>query len=126
MKLVISEQQVKNLLNKLADKAMSIVHKNEPPTTPPEPERDKVDVYEVTKNEWSKINNDVNNPRGFGEGKSIDQVTARRMAVINAEVVMLKKMGVNRIEMGINIEDEKVFLNPDKTYTYLVIVNKTE
>ena len=126
MKLVISEQQVKNLLNKLADKAMSIVHKNEPPTTPPEPERDKVDVYEVTKNEWSKINNDVNNPRGFGEGTSPDQVIARRTAIINAEVVMLKKMGVNRIEMGINVENEKMFKNPNNTYTSLVIINKTQ
>ena len=124
MKLVISEQQVKNLLNRLADKAMSVIHKNEP--VQPQQNTNQVDVYTTTKNEWSKINLDNSNPRGFGEGTSPDLDISRRQAIINAELVMLKKMGVNRIEMGINVENEKTFKNPNNTFTTIVIVNKTQ
>jgi hypothetical protein len=124
MKLIVSEQQVKNLLNKLADKAMSVIQKKEPITQ--QQNTNQVDVYTTTKNEWSKINSNMGDPRGFGEGTSPDQVMARRQAIINAELVMLKKMGLNRVEMGINVENEKTFKNPNNTFTTIVIVNKTQ
>ena len=122
MKLVISEQQVKNLLNKLADKAMSVIHKNEPV----QQNTNQIDVYTTTKNEWSKINLDNSNPRGFGEGTNVREDIARKQAILNAEAVMLKKMGVDKVQMGVGVENEKTFKNPDNTYTCLVIVNKTQ
>ena len=122
MKLVISEQQVKNLLNKLADKAMSVIHKNEPV----QQNTNQIDVYTTTKNEWSKINLDNSNPRCFGEGTNVREDIARKQAILNAEAVMLKKMGVDKVQMGIGVENEKTFKNPNNTYTCLVIVNKTQ
>ena len=61
--------------------------------TQSQPPQEKSKTYEEIRAEWTKINSDMTNMRGFGEGTSREQNLARQMGELNARVAIIKKMG---------------------------------
>ena len=79
--------------------------------------------YNQLKAEWSKINTDTTNTKGFGEGVSKDMNIAKQMGEMNARAAMVKKMGKNEASFGSSIVDEATFQKQDGTYNYLVVMD---
>jgi hypothetical protein len=78
--------------------------------------------YEQLKAEWSKINADTTNMKGFGEGASKDMGNAKDIGLLNAKTAILKKMRKNQASFGYIIVDDATFKKQDGTYNYLVII----
>jgi hypothetical protein len=74
MNIIISESQLKRII-----KEESTIDNNRR-------------NYAQVKNEWSKINFDNMDRRGFGEGVSPKFELAKQMAIQNAKLVLAKKM----------------------------------
>lgn len=113
---------VHNVAQKVADVTQNQGDQNKETTAPgklPNKGRD----YDQLKTEWSKINTDTTNTKGFGEGISKDMNIARQMGEMNARTAMLKKMGKNQATFGSSIVDEATFQKQDGTYNYLVVLD---
>jgi hypothetical protein len=96
------------------------VMQNTPHQTAATQQNDK--TLEQVRAEWSKINTDLSNSKGFGEGVSKDESLARQMAELNGRAAILKKMGKTSGSISANVIDQKLFANSDGTYDCLVIM----
>ena len=101
--------------------------------TQSQPPQEKSKTYEEIRAEYSKVNSDMTNMRGFGEGSSREQHIARQMGEFNGRVAILKKMGKQNAQFGSTIyygdNDEyapKMFMTKDGIYNYLVVMEKTD
>ena len=101
--------------------------------TQSQPSQQKSKTYEEIRAEYSKVNSDMTNMRGFGEGSSRDESLARQMGEFNGRVAIMKKMGKQNAQFGSTIyygdNDEyapKMFVTKDGIYNYLVVMEKTD
>lgn len=131
MKILISESQfntlneqlLKNIGQKIKSGIENIKSQITPdkeiniPGDPPSKGRD----LNVLRTEWSKINSDMSNMNGFGEGKSQQEHMARTAAITNAQLAIMKKFGKNQMSFGYEILDEALFLEND-VYTKLIVI----
>ena len=118
---------VNQVAQKIADKT------NPQQPTEPQPIQQKSKTYEEIRAEYSKVNSDMTNMRGFGEGSSRDESLARQMGEFNGRVAIMKKMGKQNAQFGSTIyygdNDEyapKMFRTKDGIYNYLVVMEKTD
>jgi hypothetical protein len=121
--------KIKTGVNKVAQ---TIVDKTNPQQKTTQPQQ-KGKTYEEVRAEYSKVNSDMTNMRGFGEGSSRDEHIARQMGEFNGRVAILKKMGKQNAQFGSTIyygdNDEyapKMFVTKDGIYNYLVVMEKTD
>lgn len=113
--------------------AQKIVDKTKPQQQVIQEPQQKGKTYEEIRAEWTKINSDMTNMRGFGEGTSREQNLARQMGELNARVAIMKKMGKQNAQFGSTIyygdNDEfapKLFMTKEGVYNYLVVMEKTD
>ena len=116
------QKGVNNVAQKVADVTQQQGDQNKE-TANPDSSQNKGRDYNQLKAEWSKINTDTTNTKGFGEGVSKDMNIARQMGEMNARAAMLKKMGKNQASFGSSIVDEATFQKQDGTYNYLVVMD---
>jgi hypothetical protein len=123
-RLVINEQLLKNVGDRIKTGVQNMVNKVVPnkeitiPGTSPSKGRN----LEQLRTEWSKINQDTSNRRGYGEGVSTNLNAARTSAKMNADVAILKKMGKQQATFGSIIVDEATFQLENGNYINLVII----
>ena len=117
---------VNQVAQKIADKSKPQQQVNQEP-------QQKGKTYEEIRAEWIKINSDMTNMRGFGEGISREQNLARQMGELNARVAIMKKMGKQNAQFGSTIyygdNDEftpKLVMTKEGVYNYLVVMEKTD
>lgn len=79
-------------------------------------------TLEQIRTEWSKINTDMSNMKGFGEGISKDENITGNMAQLNARIAILKKMGKTNGTISASVIDEKLFKDVDGTFHRFVIM----
>lgn len=115
-------QAIQTGVHNAAQKVADITQK-QGETSNPTSSQNKGRDYNQLKAEWSKINTDTSNTKGFGEGISKDMNIARQMGEMNARTAMLKKMGKNEASFGSSIVDEATFQKQDGTYNYLVVLD---
>ena len=113
--------------------AQKIADKTKPQQQIIQEPQQKGKTYEEIRAEWTKINSDMTNMRGFGEGTSREQNLARQMGELNARVAIIKKMGKQNAQFGSTIyygeNDEfapKLFMTKEGVYNYLVVMEKTD
>jgi hypothetical protein len=113
--------------------AQKIADKTKPQQQVIQEPQQKGKTYEEIRAEWTKINSDMTNMRGFGEGTSREQNLARQMGEFNARVAIIKKMGKQNAQFGSTIyygeNDEfapKLFMTKEGVYNYLVVMEKTD
>ena len=104
-KIIITEQQLGNLMNKLRKK----------------PQGPQGDTYESVKNRWSAVNTDTNSNQSFGEGISRDMNIAMEKARFNASANYIKKLNLGQTNLKTNVIDEKIF-EIESLYHCLVLV----
>lgn len=109
MKIVVTEQQLKGLLNKFKKDV-----------TPQQPS-----TMDAIRNEWSKINSDTSNQKGFAEGVSSNQSVAEEKALFDAKNAILKKLSKSEATFGTRIVDQKTFQTNDGKYHHFVVVEPT-
>jgi len=121
--------KIKTGVNKVAQ---TIADKTKPQQQTTQPQQ-KSKTYEEIRAEYSKVNSDMTNMRGFGEGSSRDESMARQMGEFNGRVAIMKKMGKQNAQFGSTIyygdNDEyapKMFMTKDGIYNYLVVMEKTD
>jgi hypothetical protein len=122
--------KIKTGVNKVAQ---TIVDKTKPQQQQAQPQQQKSKTYEEIRAEYSKVNSDMTNMRGFGEGSSRDVSMAKQMGEFNGRVAIMKKMGKQNAQFGSTIyygdNDEfapKMFMTKDGVYNYLVVMEKTD
>lgn len=113
--------------------AQKIVDKTKPQQQVIQEPQQKGKTYEEIRAEWTKINSDMTNMRGFGEGASREQYLARQMGELNARVAIMKKMGKQNAQFGSTIYygdngefAPKLFMTKEGVYNYLVVMEKTD
>lgn len=79
-------------------------------------------TMEEVRNEWSKINSDMSNMKGFGYSKSKDESLVREMGQMNGRIAIMKKMGKTDVTISASPIDEKLYKDKDGTFHYLVIM----
>jgi sulfite reductase alpha subunit-like flavoprotein len=80
-------------------------------------------TMEEVRNEWSKINSDMSNMKGFGYSKSKDEHIVREMGQMNGRIAIMKKMGKTDVTISASPIDEKLYKDKDGTFHYLVIMD---
>jgi hypothetical protein len=122
--------KIKTGVNKVAQ---TIVDKTKPQQQQAQSQQQKSKTYEEIRAEYSKVNSDMTNMRGFGEGSSRDESMAKQMGEFNGRVAIMKKMGKQNSQFGSTIyygdNDEfapKMFMTKDGVYNYLVVMEKTD
>ena len=79
-------------------------------------------TMEEVRNEWSKINSDMSNMKGFGYSTSKDEHIVREMGQMNGRIAIMKKMGKTDVTISASPIDEKLYKDKDGTFHYLVIM----
>lgn len=121
--LMTNEQLLKNLGDKIKTGAQNVVNKvkgNKEATQPGVPNKGR-DLDQL-KAEWSKINLDKSNMKGYGEAVSPNMNTAHTAATMNARVAILKKLGKPQAKFGADIVDEALFQLENGNYMKLVVL----
>lgn len=80
-------------------------------------------TMEEVRNEWSKINSDMSNMKGFGYSASKDEHIVREMGQMNGRIAIMKKMGKTDVTISASPIDEKLYKDKDGTFHYLVIMD---
>ena len=75
--------------------------------------------------EWSAVNNDMSNFKGFGTGISKNDSLAQQMAEMAARTVILKKLKKNNASFGTEMIDITYCDLPNGTIQYFVILEKS-
>jgi hypothetical protein len=101
--------------------AQSIADKTKPQQSTPQQPISQ--TYEQIRAEWSKINSDMSNMKGFGEAASKDEHIVREMGQMNGRIAIMKKMGKTNVTISASPIDEKLFKDKDGAYHYLVIMD---
>ena len=120
---LIQEQILKNLGNKIKSGVQNVVNKvsgAQPVAASPQtaPGRD----LDQLRAEWSKVNQDMSNKNGYGEGRSPDENMVTTMAMMNAKAAILKKLGKTSAKFGVEIKEEALFKMENGTYVKLVVL----
>lgn len=128
MKIIVTEQQfIKNLGNKIKTGVNNLIKKvsgqSQPETPAPAPSKGR-DPNQV-KTEWSKINSDMSNKKGFGDSISQDISTAQQQGESKARAAILKKLGTTSSSFGTKVVDSALFKLNDGTYNYLCVLEMT-
>ncbi len=122
-RLFLNEQLLKNLGDKIktgvqnaVDKVKGITQNKE--ITQPDKGRD----LEQLRTEWSKINQDKSNMKGYGEAVGQNENATTTAAMMNARVAILKKLGKQHAKFGADIIDEAMFQLENGNYMKLVVL----
>ncbi len=125
-RLVVNEQLLKNLGDKIKTGVQNAVDKvkgitqNKEITQPGKP--DKGRDLEQLRAEWSKINQDKSNMKGYGEAVGQNENATTTAAMMNARVAILKKLGKQHAKFGADIIDEAMFQLENGNYMKLVVL----
>jgi hypothetical protein len=125
-RLMVSEQLLKNLGSKIKTGVQNVVDKvkgaiqNKEVPQPGKP--DKGRDLEQLRAEWSKINQDKSNMKGYGEAVGQNENITMTAAMMNARVAILKKMGKQQAKFGADIVDEALFQIENGNYMKLVVI----
>ena len=123
---VINEQRLKNIGDKIKTGTQNVVNKvtGGTPNSDSNQEKKGRDLNQL-RTEWSKINQDTSNMKGYGEGVSQNISAAHTTAMMNADVAILKKMGKQEATFGSTIVDEATFQLKNGNYIKLVVLEPT-
>ncbi len=80
---------------------------------------------EALMKEWSAVNTDMTNFKGFGTGTSKDENIAQQMAEMAARIIILKKLKKNNASFGSELIDITYCDHPNGTIQYFVILEKS-
>lgn len=122
-KLVVNEQLLKNLGDKIKSGVQNVVDKvkgGSPDAASPQKKSGR-DLDQL-KAEWSKINQDMNNMTGFGEAIGQNLNAAMTQAQMAARVAILKKMKTQRATISSYVIDEATFQLENGNYHYMVLI----
>ena len=78
--------------------------------------------FEQTRAEFAKVNQDMSKKTGFGEAVGQNDNASRTHAMMNAKLVILKKMGATEAVFGFRIIDEAMFQLPNGNKHYMVVI----
>ena len=78
--------------------------------------------FEQTRSEFAKVNQDMSKKTGFGEAVGQNDNASRTHAMMNAKLVILKKMGATEAVFGFRIIDEAMFQLPNGNKHYMVVI----
>lgn len=125
-RLMVNEQLLKNIGDKIKTGVQNVVgkvkgaiqNKEIPQAGRPDKGRD----LDQLRAEWSKVNQDKSNMRGYGEAVGQNENTATTAAMMNARVAILKKMGKQQAKFGTGIVDEAMFQLENGNYMKLVVL----
>jgi hypothetical protein len=128
-RLVISEQLLKNVGDKIKTGVKNVVDKvkgggNKEVTQPGTINKGR--ELEQLRSEWTKINQDTSNMTGFGEAVSPTLSSARMQSQVKARAEILKKLGKQQATFGSDIIDEATFQLENGNYVNLVLIKMRE
>ena len=129
-RLVLKEQGLKNIGNKIkagvqgvVDKVKGAIQNKE---IPQPGKQDKGRDLDQLKAEWSKINQDTSNTKGYGEAVGQTENSVRTAAMMKAKVAILKKLNKPQARIGANIVDQAMFQLENGNYIYIVVLELTK
>lgn len=129
-RLLVKEQGLKNIGNKIkagiqnvADKVKGAIQNKE---IPQPGKQDKGRDLDQLKAEWSKINQDTSNTKGYGEAVGQTENSVRTAAMMKAKAAILKKLNKPQARFGSNIVDQAMFQLENGNYIYLVVLELTK
>jgi hypothetical protein len=74
------------------------------------------------KAEWSKVNQDMSNMRGYGEAVGQTESSVKMAAMLNAKSAILKKIGKPSARFGVEIKEEALFKLENGNLIKLVVL----
>ena len=129
-RLLVKEQGLKNIGNKIksgiqnvADKVKGAIQNKE---IPQPGKQDKGRNLDQLKAEWSKINQDTSNTKGYGEAVGQTENSVRTAAMMKAKAAILKKLNKPQARFGSNIVDQAMFQLENGNYIYIVVLELTK
>jgi hypothetical protein len=129
-RLVVREQLLKNIGNKIKTGVQGVVDKVKGATQNkevPQPGKpDKGRDLEQLRAEWSKINQDTSNMRGYGEAVGQTENSVKTAAMMRAKTAILKKLNKPQARFGAVIIDEALFQLENGNYIKLVVLELTK
>jgi hypothetical protein len=113
-KLMVKEQILKNLGDKIKTGAQNVVNKVSGKVSGPQPVAASPQTapgrnLDQLKAEWSKVNQDMSNMRGYGEAVGQTESSVKMAAMLNAKSAILKKIGKSSARFGVEIKEEALF-----------------
>jgi hypothetical protein len=129
-RLVVNEQLLKNIGDKIKTGVKDVVGKvkgaiqNKEVPQPGKP--DKGRDLEQLRAEWSKINQDTSNMRGYGEAVGQQENSAKTAAMMKARMAILKKLNKQQAKFGSVIVDEALFQLENGNYIKLIVLELTK
>lgn len=118
--------QVKTGINKVATKVADLTQKPQANQPDAQPTKQSGRKYEEVKSEWTKINQNMEDMRAFGEAVGQTHSSAVMAAQFNARVILLKKIGKEKATIGSSPIDEVTFELPNGNYQHLVLMQLTK
>jgi hypothetical protein len=111
---LIKEQILKNLGDKIKTGAQNVVNKVSGKVSGPQPVAASPQTapgrnLDQLKAEWSKVNQDMSNMRGYGEAVGQTESSVKMAAMLNAKSAILKKIGKSSARFGVEIKEEALF-----------------
>jgi hypothetical protein len=129
-RLVLKEQGLKNIGNKIKAGVQGVVDKVKGAIQNKEIQQpgkqDKGRDLDQLKAEWSKINQDTSNTKGYGEAVGQTENSVRTAAMMKAKVAILKKLNKPQARIGANIVDQAMFQLENGNYIYIVVLELTK
>ena len=129
-RLVLNEQGLKNIGNKIKSGIQTVVdkvkggQKDKELTQPGKQSKDR-DLDQL-RAEWSKINQDTTNMKGYGEAVGQQENSAKTAAMMKARMVILKKLNKQQAKFGSVIVDEALFQLENGNYIKLIVLELTK
>lgn len=129
-RLMVNEQLLKNIGDKIKTGVQNVVgkvkgtiqNKEIPQAGRPDKGRD----LEQLRAEWSKINQDTSNMKGYGEAVGQNENSTTTSAMMKAKSVILKKLNKQQARFGSVIVDEALFQLENGNYIKLVVLELTK
>ncbi len=111
---LIKEQILKTLGDKIKTGAQNVVNKVSGKVSGPQPVAASPQTapgrnLDQLKAEWSKVNQDMSNMRGYGEAVGQTESSVKMAAMLNAKSAILKKIGKSSARFGVEIKEEALF-----------------
>jgi monomeric isocitrate dehydrogenase len=126
-KLANVGQNIQNGVHNVAQKVADVTQKQPTQQTTQQPQPQKQGrTLEETRAEWSKVNSDMTNKRGFGEAVGQTESAALMQSHFKARASILKKLGQSQASFGTTIVDEATFKLPNGNIDHLCILEMTE
>ncbi len=129
-RLMVNEQLLKNIGDKIKAGVQNVVgkvkgaiqNKEIPQAGKPDKGRD----LEQLRAEWSKINQDTSNMKGYGEAVGQNENSTTTSAMMKAKSAILKKLNKQQARFGSVIIDEALFQLENGNYIKLVVLELTK